>query len=151
MADSTIDDKVNSTVTIKVQPFFKHAPETWFVHLEAQFDLKQLKTSSTKFYWCISALLSEVSAQLTHMIRDPGEEPYQEIKDCLIQLYSLSNYQKFEALINLPFTRDTTPSILMSSMLNLYPKKFKLDLVFIGLFLRCLPQSRPSPSSSREP
>ena len=75
------------------------------------------------------------------MIRDPGEEPYQEIKDCLIQLYSLSYYQKFEALINLPFTRDTTPSILMSSMLNLYPMKFKPDFVFVGLFLRCLPQS----------
>ena len=69
MADGTVDDKVN-TVTIKVPLFFKHAPETWFVHLEAQFDLKQLKTSSTKFYWCISSLLSEVSAQLTHMIQE---------------------------------------------------------------------------------
>ena len=101
MADGTVDDKVN-TFTIKVPPFFKHAPETWFMHLEAQFDIKQLKTSSTKFYWCISASPSEVSAQLMHMIRDPGEDPYQEIKDCLIHLYSLSNYQKFEALINRP-------------------------------------------------
>ena len=76
-----------------------------------------------------------------HMIRDPGEDPYQEIKDHLIQLYSLSNYQKFEALINLPFTSDTTTFVLMSSMLNLYPKKYKPDFVFIGLFLRLLPQS----------
>ena len=75
------------------------------------------------------------------MIRDPGEDPYQEIKDCLIHLYSLSNYQKFKALINLSFTSDTTPSVLMSSMLSLYPKKFKPDFVFIGLFLSRLPQS----------
>ena len=67
MVNGTVDDEVN-TVTIKVPPFFKHALETWFVHLEAQFDLKQLKTSSMKFYWCITALPSEVSAQLTHMI-----------------------------------------------------------------------------------
>ena len=119
----------------------KFAPETWFGHLEAQFSLKQLKTSSTKFYWCISDLPSEVSAHLMHMIPDPGEDPYQEIKDHLIQLYSLSNYQKFEALINLPFTSDTTPSVLRSSMLNLYPKKFNPGFVFIGLFLRRLPQS----------
>ena len=132
--------KVN-TVAIKVPQFFKHAPETWFVHLEAQFDLKQLKTSSTKFYHCISALPSEVATQWTHMKRNPGEDHYPEIKDRLIHLYSLSNYQKFKALINLPFTSDTTPSVLMSSMLNLYPKKFKPDFVFIGLFLRRLPQS----------
>ena len=130
MANGTVDDKVN-TIIIKVPPFFKHAPETWFAHLEAQFNIKQLKTSSTKFYWCISALPSEVTAQLTNMIRDPGEDHYQQIKDHLIQLYSLSNYQQFEALINLPFTSDTTPSALMSFMLNLYPKKFKPDFVFI--------------------
>ena len=34
-----------------------------------------------------------------------------------------------------------TPSILMSSMLNLYPKKYKPDLIFIGLFLCQLPQT----------
>ena len=92
MTDSAVDDKVN-TVTIKVPSFFKHVPETWFMHLKAQFNLKQLKISSTYFYWCISALPSEVSTQLMHMIQDPGEDPYQEIKDILIQLYSLSNYQ----------------------------------------------------------
>ena len=120
MADG-VNDK-NNTVAIKVPPFFKHAPETWFAHLEAQFDIKKLTTSSTKFYYCISALPSDVSAHLTHMIRDPGDDPYQEIKDRLIHLYNLSNYQKFEALINLPFTSDTPPSVLMSSMLNLYPR-----------------------------
>ena len=75
------------------------------------------------------------------MIQDAGDDPYREIKDCLIHLYNISNYQKFEALINLPFISDTPPSVLMSSMLNLYPKKFKLDFVFISLFLRRLPQS----------
>ena len=98
------------------------------MHLEAQFNLKQLKTSSTKFSYCISALHSKVAPQLVHMIRDSGEDPFQEIKDHLIHLYSLSYYQRFEALINLPFTSDTTPFVLMSSMLNLYPKKFKPDL-----------------------
>ena len=76
-SEGTVDDKVN-TLTIKVLPFFKHAPETWFWHLEAQFYIKKLTTSSAKFYWCISALPSEVSAQLTHMIPDPGEDPYQK-------------------------------------------------------------------------
>ena len=103
-----IDDKAN-TITIKVPPFFKHTPETWFVYLEAQFHIKRITAGSAKFYWCISALPSNVSAQLTHMIRDPGED------------------QKFETLINLPFTSDITFSVLMSFMLKLYIKKFKPD------------------------
>ena len=74
MANGIVNDKVN-TVAIKVPPFFKHAPE----HLEAQFDLKQLKTSSTKFYYCISALPSEVATNLTHMIGDPGDYSYKKI------------------------------------------------------------------------
>ena len=137
------DDSVN-IVTIKVLLFFEHASDTLFANMEAKFNIKIITTSFTKFYCCISALPSKVSAQLTHLIQYPGKDPYQDIKDCLIDLYSLSNYQKFEALINLPFTRDTMPSILMNAMLNLYPKKFKTVLIFIGLFLRSL----PSPSKT---
>ena len=33
------------------------------------------------------------------------------------------------------------PSVLMSSILNLYPKKFNPDFIFIGLFLLRIPQS----------
>ena len=87
MADGIIEEKVN-TITIKVPLFFKHAPETWFERLEAKFDIKKITTSSIKFYWCISALPSDVSARLTHMIRDPGDESYQDIKDCLIHQLS---------------------------------------------------------------
>ena len=133
-------DTVN-TVNIKLPPFFKHSPDRWFGHLEAQFDIGKIITSSTKFYWCISALPSYVSAQLTHLILHPGEDTYQDLKDRLIHLYSLGNHEKFEALINLPFTSNTEPSVLMSSMLNLYPKKVKPDFVFIGLFSRRFPQS----------
>ena len=93
MADGTVDNKVNN-LTIKDPLFFKHAQKPGLCT------------------WRLNSM---------RMIQDPGEDPYQEIKDHLIQLYSHSNYQKFEALINLPFTSDTTPSVLMSSMLNMYP------------------------------
>ena len=102
--------------------FFKHTPETWFVHLKAEFDSRKITASSTKFYWAISALTTNVSNQLMHLIQDPREDPYQDIKDRLISLYSLSPYQKLEALINLPLISNMMPSILMKSVLNLFPK-----------------------------
>ena len=76
---------INLSVTIKVLPFFKPTPDTWFAHLKAQFDVKNITTSSTKFYWCIAALPSDVSAKLTHV----RSETLEKIKDCLIHLYSL--------------------------------------------------------------
>ena len=79
-------------VTIKVPTFYKHALDTWFVHLEAQFALRNITASSTKFYWAISALSSDVSNQLMQLIQDPGEDPYKTIKGCLISLNSLTNY-----------------------------------------------------------
>ena len=48
MADGTVDNKVN-TVTIKVPPLFKHAPETWFVHLEHNSTLSSLKPAPPSF------------------------------------------------------------------------------------------------------
>ena len=65
--------------------------DTKFVHLEAQFYLRKINSSSTKFYRAISAPPSKVCNQLTHLIQDPGEDPYQTTKD---QLYSLNDYQR---------------------------------------------------------
>ena len=76
----------------------------------------------------------ELSNQLTHLIREPGEDPYLIIKDRLISLYSLTDYKRFETLINLSLSGDITPSILMSSMLNLYLKG-----VICGLFFCRMP------------
>ena len=150
MADGTVHNEIN-TITIKVPPFFKHAPETLFVHLEAQFNLKQLKVSSTKLYWCISALLSDVTPQLMHMIRDLGEDPYQEIKDCLIHLYSLSNYQKCETLINLPFTSDTTPLHPHQLHAKLVPQEVQTGFCFHWFIPPPFTPVHPRPSPSSGP
>ena len=65
--DSDLND-IGHHVTIKVPSFFKHTPDTWFVHLEAQFDIRRISTSSTKFDWAILALPSDISHQLTNLI-----------------------------------------------------------------------------------
>ena len=50
MADGSESNDSFHHVTIKVPTFYKHAPDTWFVHLEAQFALRKITTSSTKMY-----------------------------------------------------------------------------------------------------
>ena len=53
-------------------------------------------------------------------------------------LYSLNDYQRFEALVSLPLTGDKKPSHLMNSMLALLPDDYKPDFILCGLFLRFL-------------
>ena len=51
----------------------------------------------------------------------------------------MSDWQRFEALVNLPLVVDQKPSILMNKMLALYPADSKPDFMFRGNFLRRLP------------
>ena len=79
---------------------------------------KNLKKSSTKFYWCISALPSNISAQLTHLIWDLGEDPHQGLKEHLTTSTASVIIRYLNLIINLSFTSNTRAFVLMSSMLN---------------------------------
>ena len=54
-------------------------------------------------------------------------------------LYTLNDYQWFEALVTLPLSGDQKPSHLMNRMLALRPDDYKPDFILRGLFLRHLP------------
>ena len=43
-----------NTVSVKVPAFWPDSAETWVVQVEAQFALKGVTDSLTKFYYCIS-------------------------------------------------------------------------------------------------
>ena len=54
-------------------------------------------------------------------------------------LYTLNDYQCFEALVSLPLSGDQKPSHLMNRMLALLPDDYTPDFILRGLFLRHLP------------
>ena len=56
-----------------------------------------------------------------------------------LTLYTLNDYQRFEALVSLPLSGDQKPSHLMNRMLALLPDDYKPDFILRGLFFRCLP------------
>ena len=57
----------------------------------------------------------------------PAGDPYEVLKERLTTLYSLNEYQRFEALVSLPLTGDQKPSHLMNRMLALLPDDYKPD------------------------
>ena len=84
-------------------------------------------------------LPQEVASQILDLIRaPPAGDPYGVLREFLITLYMLNDYQRFEALVSLPLYGDQKPSHLMNRMLALLPDDYKPDFILRGLFLRHL-------------
>ena len=98
------------------------------------------EVSKTKFVHAVAVLSQEVASQILDLIRaPPAKDPYEVLRECFITLYTLNDYQRFQALVSLPLSGDQKPSHLMNRMLALLPDNFKPDLILCGLFLQHLP------------
>ena len=131
---------VAANVALKLPVFWPKAAEVWFAQADAQFAINVISVSKTKFYHVVASLPQDVAAQILDLIcTPPVGDPYEVLKERLTMLYSLNDYQRFEALVSLPLTGDQKPSHLMNRMLALLPDDYKPDLILRGLFLRRLP------------
>ena len=128
-----------TTVSIKLPTFWTDSPEVWFLQAEAQFENKRIVTSRTKFTHCLAALPQDVACRLLDLIRSPPAEPYEALRSRLIQMYTLSDFQRYQALQSLPLLSDQRPSELMDKMLILLPEDEKPGFFFRGLFMDRLP------------
>ena len=113
LAERSSLDLLN-TVSVKVPAFWPDSEEAWFVQVEAQFALKGVTTSSTKFYYCVSSFNQETANQVLDLIKNPqSSDPYEALKSRLSRLFALDDYQRYEAISNLPLSGDMKPSKLM--------------------------------------
>ena len=122
---------------MKLPTFWPDAAEVWFTQADVQFAIQNVSVSKTKFYHAV--LPQEVASQILDLIPAlPASYPYEVLRECLITLYMLNDYQCFEALVSLPPSGDQKPSHLMNRMLALLPDDYKPDFILRGLFLRRL-------------
>ena len=119
-------------IALKLPPFWPESAEVWFARAKAQFNIKGISRSITKFYHC-------VASQMLDLIWAPSaSEPYEVLKARLVKTYALNDYQRFESLISLPLSGNQKPSHLMNRMLALLPEDYKPGFILRGLFLRRL-------------
>ena len=96
--------------------------------------------SKAKFYHVAAVLPQEVASQILDLIQaPPARDPYGVLHERLITLYTLNDYQRFQALVSLPLSGDQEPSHLMNRMLALLPDDYKPDFILRGVFLQRLP------------
>ena len=80
---------VAANVSMKLPTFWPDMVEVWFVQADAQFAIRSLTLSKTKFYQALAVLPQEVASQILDLIRTPpAGDPYGVLREGLITLYS---------------------------------------------------------------
>ena len=130
---------VTANISMKLPAFWPDTAKVWFAQADAQFAIKHVMVSKNKFYHTVAVLPllpQEVAAQLLILLwTPPALNHYEVLQERLITLYSLKDYQRFEALVSLPLAGDQKPSPLIKQMLTLLPEDFKPSFIFCGLLL----------------
>ena len=62
--------------------FWPEAAEVWFAQADAQFAIKSIYVSKTKFYHAVASLPQDVAAQILDLIcSPPAGDPYEVLKE----------------------------------------------------------------------
>ena len=61
----------SSAAHLKLPTFWPDAAEVWFAQMDAQFAIRNISSSKTKFYHAVAVLPQEVASQILDLIRAP--------------------------------------------------------------------------------
>lgn len=86
-----------AAVSVKAPPFIPSNPATWFVILEAQFNIAGIATSSTKFYHALANLPVETVSNLDDVILQAAD--YDQLKDAVKRYHETSRGELFETFL----------------------------------------------------
>ena len=88
--------------SVQLPAFDKVEAETWFAVADANFALRKVTDSLTKYYYVLSKLDASTLRKLSSFIKRPkGDDPYAEIKDELCEAYEPPLEQKLDALLTI--------------------------------------------------
>ena len=134
----TSADLLNA-VAVKLPPFWPDNIETWLAQSKSQFCLKGVTSRQTKFDYVVQSMSQTDAVKALDLIRaPPAHNPYGHLKERLLWMYALTDYDHYEAISSLPFSEDTLPSALMSKMLALLPSGHEACFFLSGAFLQHL-------------
>ena len=126
------------SVAIKAPQFMESAAAGWFAILEAQFHLRNISQSSTKFYHVLAALPPDVVANLNAKTLD--DKDYNELKKAVVSNYEKTKPELFEKLItNTKLTG--RPSLYLQELLTIASKVGVGEELVKHRFIQSLPST----------
>ena len=74
-------------VALKLPVFWLDSCKFWFINAEAQFHLKNITSSSTKFHHIVASLTQREINNVVDIIRNPpAADPYSILRYCLLHI-----------------------------------------------------------------
>ena len=131
-----------ATVSIKLPPFWPSDPQIWFAQVEAQFATRGITAQRTMFDYIIANLSPEYATEIRDLIlRPPGENPYDKVKEQLIKRTAASEQRRLQQLFSTEELGDRKPTQLLRRLQQLVGDTPGLpDGTFLReLFLQRLP------------
>ena len=101
--------------------------ELWLAAVDHQFILSNISTEQKHFSAMLSALDYQVIRKLQHIIRNPGNQPYQTLKQALIKLYKISDDNRLDRLLHQTDLGEGKPTELLSELRTLLGKSCNVD------------------------
>ena len=142
-----------SSSSFRLPPFWTAEPSLWFRQAESSFRRLNITASFAKYDLVLEALPQDVIISIRDLVTTITESthmPYQQLKYRLLSSYSPSRWSLINRLLDTPPLGDRRPSVLMDSMLSLLPQDEPAGSLFLGLFLRRLPQDMRDHLSTRQ-
>ena len=126
---------------VELPPFWIRDPKTWFTLTESKFQLYDVTNSRLMFNFVLPALSEDTLEQVRDILHavDTAADPYKELKDRLLELYTPGPVQLGFQLLHSPELGDRRPSVMMASMLALLPPGEVDGILFKCVFLSRLP------------
>ena len=130
-------------VNLNLPSFWEKDIELWLAAVEHQFILSNIFTEQRRFSAMLDTLDYNVIRRVQNIIRNPGNQTYHSLKKALIELYKISDNDRFDHLLHRIDLGDRKPSELLSEFRkllgesyseNTYPSK-----LLTKLFLDKLP------------
>ena len=104
-------DPVAHSVAVQLPVFNRLAPTSWFHLADANFHLRAITASDTKYWYVVSKLDPDTLLKLSAFLSQPrGKDPYAEIREVLCGTYEPSLEQKLDALLAAKDLGDDRPS-----------------------------------------
>ena len=134
-------------VSMKTPAFMESAAAGWFSIMEAQFHLKGITVSETKYFHVIAALPAEIVAKLSATVLENRD--YDALKTAVIDSYESTKPELFEKLIS-KTTMSGRPSVYLQE-LNATATKIGVgeDLIRHKFIQACPPAISPVLAAQR--
>ena len=96
--------------TVQPPSFDKIELEAWFAVADANFALRKVTESTTKYYYVLSKLDALTLRKLSAFLKRPrGSDPYNEVRRQLCRTFEPSMEQKLDALLAITSMGDERP------------------------------------------